>query len=97
MVLFIPWESTGERVKEWTVDKQFSSMSDLKSGMGGRPLLNVYVHGYEFDTGYIITGHSMKGKLNQVNSDGDIATLYAEFAHRKCLLFWIKCLAKPKK
>ena len=38
----------------------------------------------------------MKGKLNQLNSDGDIATLYDEFARRKCLLFWIKCLAKAK-
>ena len=43
-----------------------------------------------------MTGHGMKGKLNQLNSDGDIATLYDEFTRRKSLLFWIKCLAKAK-
>ena len=81
-------------IKEWTVDN-FSSVSDLKSGM--RQAFAEYVHSYEFDIGYIIPGHGMKDKLNQLNNDGDIATMYSEFARRKCPLFWVKCLAKPKK
>ena len=79
-------------IEEWTVDN--FHLSDLKSGMG--QAFAEYVHCYEFDIGYIILGHVMKDKLNQLNNDGNIATIYAEFARRKSLLFWVKCLLKKR-
>ena len=47
------------------------------------------------DTSYLDM-YGMKGKLNQLNNDGDIATMYAEFTRRTCFLFWVKCLAKAQ-
>ena len=56
-----------------------------------------FVEGYDFDIGYITPGHGMRGKLMTLTSDDDVAVMYAEFKHKKCILFWMKCQAKSRK
>ena len=90
-----PKNGGGSVVRVWNVDKTIGSVEILKSEMGLG--FAEFVKCYDFDIGYITPGNGMRGKLMTLTSDDDVAVMYAEFKHKKCTLFLMKCQAKSKK
>lgn len=90
-----PNNSGGNIVRDWNIEKTFDTVTVLKSELG-QVFAEFIVD--EYDVGYImLPGHGMKGKHLNLSNDSDIATMYTEFKKKKCILLWIKCLAKSRK
>lgn len=56
-----------------------------------------YTEGYDTQFGFIIPGHGIKGKQEQLNKDKELETMYNIHQKKKRILFWLKCKPKSKK
>ena len=70
------------------------AVKDLRTEMG--TAFTEYVEGFEYDIGYIVPGHGMRGKLMALTSDGNLVALNTEFARKRCILLWMKCKSKKQ-
>ena len=88
-----PNNASDSNVQSWCIDKTCFS-GRLKCELG--KAFAQYVSACDFEIGYIIPGHGMKGKLHDVVEDEDLS-MYEVFKTRKNFMLWVKCQVKPKK
>lgn len=90
-----PNNAGGKIVQTWSIDKTYISVDSLKHELGN--VFAQYVSGLDFEIGYIVPGHGMKGKMNDLVDDDDLSSMYEIFKARKNFMLWIKCQVKSKK
>lgn len=68
---------------------KYASVEELKKKLN--ELYSTYTDGYEIAFGYIAPGHGMKGKLEVVACDNELAAMYELHKLKKRILLWLKC------
>ena len=86
-----PKNSGGNTVESWQ-SEVFSSVEQMNHVLGEE--FADLIQGNNFEFGYMVPGHGMRGKQRPIENLDDLTMMWSEFKEKKCILLWIKCL-KP--
>ena len=93
-----PHNKGGFVVDKWDVDCKYDSADDMKSDLQQKVEDLGYISTQDdFNFGFVIPGHGVKGKQQSIVLDEDVEEMYRQYRGRKEIVLWVKMITAPQK
>jgi len=85
-------------VDNWDVNCKYDSADDMKSDLQQKVEDLGYISTQdEFNFGFVIPGHGVKGKQQSIVLDEDVEEVYRQYRGQKEIVLWVKLFTAPHK